>query len=643
MVSRQGGSPRDSNVEVMDDYDEEQVMADRSYTVGDGSPDKSAKDMYNEEEYLAEVGELNCYCVPSRVYGFKDFFFRTLAWFLLNKEQILGGFTVAITQIPEAVTAAIIAGINPARALQATWIMNVLTSVIGGRPGMMSGSTAFIGVALMGLVDNHGPDYIFYAVMLGGFFQMLFGLMGLGALMRFVPYTVIQGFSNAMALVIFAAQFRYGKVSTDQSFRENYSYGRDLVDIGHSWAHIIDSESSWITGSSLLILGIHAAVAFIICLVMPRFTRIIPSSFVAIVFCTFLEHVLIRLPSSYKYESATIEDYAFVQSPTLRPIWTDVTINAPEFSFDTFKKIYLYALAVFGTGLAESLLTTQIVDELTEVKGMKNRVSFGQGFANVFVACFGGMGGSGSIAQSIVANHSDGITGLCTFLAGAFILLFIYAAYDAVTLVPLGCIGGIMSWTAFKLIDLESLLQAIAALLPLRVRDKINLDCKTPRADSLVMVAVMAFTICIDLSIGLLAGVFISAFVYVWDSSTRVIVEREVSAEESASVTYNVTGPLFFATAGGFSDIFPLEEIQFDPDEIVLLLENAEVYDYSGMVALKKVYDRFADLGKVVALSSLTPSSRRLMEKSAYMWQGVNFLEVEEVDQSVDMTASIQK
>lgn len=193
------------------------------------------------------------------------------------------------------------------------------------------------------------------------------------------------------------------------------------------------------------------------------------------------------------------------------------------------------------------------------------------------------------------------------------------------------------------MIDLESILQAIAALLPLSFRDKLNLDCKTPRADSLVMVSVMALTICVDLSIGVLSGVFIAAFVYVWDSSTRVIVEREVSAEESASVTYNVAGPLFFATAGGFSDIFPLEEIQFDPDEIVILLENAEVYDYSGMVALKKVYDRFADLGKVVALSSLTPSSRRLMEKSAYMWQGVNFLEVEEVEQSVDMSASLAK
>jgi len=153
------------------------------------------------------------------------------------------------------------------------------------------------------------------------------------------------------------------------------------------------------------------------------------------------------------------------------------------------------------------------------------------------------------------------------------------------------------------------------------------------------MICVMVFTVCIDLAIGVSIGIFVAAFVYVWDSSTRVIVEREVSTEDSTNVTYNVTGPLFFATASGFSDIFPLEEIQFDPDEVIILLESAEIYDYSGMSALKKVYDRFADAGKVVALSSLTPSSRRLMEKSAYMWQGVNFLEVEEID-PVNVTVS---
>jgi SulP family sulfate permease len=590
--------------------------------------EETQKDMYNEEEYMAEVGEMNCYCVPSRVYGFKDFLYRTMAWFLLNKEQILTAITVAITQIPEAISTALIAGVNPGYALQATWIMNILTSLIGGRPGMISGSTTFVGIALARLVEKDGPEYIFYAVMFAGFLQINFGLLGLGALTRFIPYPVVQGFSNAMALVILAAQFRFGKIVPDETF-----YQRNLVEAGYSWEHIIGKDVAWVSGMTIVLMAVHGVIAFAICFGLPKLTRMVPSAFVAMFVCTFIEQVVIRLSSDHS--SATIGDYSIVKTELLIPIWIDKNIEVPGFNLDTLRKVYLPGLAVFGSGICESLLTKQIVDELTEIKGDRGRVALGQGVANIVAACFGGMGGSASIGQSVLANHSDGITSLSTFLSGAFMVLFVYVAYDFINLVPLGAVAGIMGWTALNLIDWESILQAIAAILPLRLRDKFSLDCKVPRADILIMLSVMAFTICLDLSIGLLSGVLIAGFVYVWDSSTRVIVEREISSDEATSVTYNITGPLFYATAGGFSDIFPVEEVQFDPDEVVLLLEGAEVYDYSGMVALKKVYDRFADLGKVVALSSLTPTSRRLMEKSAYMWQGVNFLEVEEVDQSV--------
>mmetsp|Transcript_24664 Transcript_24664/g.36533 ORF Transcript_24664/g.36533 Transcript_24664/m.36533 type:complete len:481 (+) Transcript_24664:1-1443(+) len=472
--------------------------------------------------------------------------------------------------------------------------------------------------------------------MFAGFLQLIVGIMGLApALTRLVPYSVVQGVSNAMALYILAAQFRFGKVAPDKTSHAQSST-RNLVEPGHSWAHIVDDNNDWEFGSSLAVFGIHAGLAFVISFGLPRVTKFVPSSFVAIIACTFTEHIFFRQTSDFR--SALVQDFGMVKTPTLEPVWTDSDISMPGFNIDTFRKVYLYGLALFGTSFCESFTTVHVVDELTEVKGDKNMVAIGQGVANIVSAVFGGMGGSGSIAQSIVANHSDGITNLCTFLTGTIMMFFIYAAAPIVNIVPLGAIGGIMTWAAFKLVDWESLLQALATLLPLTIRDRLNLDCKTPRADSLIMLAVMALTLCLDLSIGLLSGVLIAAFVYVWDSSTRVIVEREVNAEESTSVTYNVTGPLFFATAGGFCDIFPLEEIQFDPDEVVILLEGAEIYDYSGMVALKKVYDRFADLGKVVALSSISPTSRRLMEKTAYMWQGVNFLEVEEVDQSLDQS-----
>jgi len=385
-------------------YDEEEVVGEFGDDPISPQSNNGKEIMYNEEEYLAEVGEMNCYCVPTRVYGFKDFMFRTLGWTLLNKEQILGAFTVALTQIPEAITGALIAGVNPALALQSTWLMNILTAIIGGRPGMISGTTPFIGIALAGLVEESGVEYVYYAVMFAGFLQLVFGIMGLGALMRFVPFPVVQGFSNAMALYIVAAQFRFGKVAPDKSFNAEYST-RHLVEPGHSWAHITDNGTDWKLGSSMVILGIHAGVAFLICMALPKLTRVVPSAFVAIVVCTFAEHMFIRQPSDFR--SALIEDFGLVKTSLMEPIWSDNDITLPGFNLDTFEKVYLYGLAVFGTGLCESLLATHIVDELTEMKGGKNRVAIGQGVANIVSSMFGGMGGIGSIAQSIVANHSD--------------------------------------------------------------------------------------------------------------------------------------------------------------------------------------------------------------------------------------------
>ena len=605
-------------------YDEEEVVADDTQFYDNPDEKPVGNSILKEDEYLAEVGDINCYCLPTRVYGVKDFFYRTYGWIVLNKEQILGAFTMSLTQIPEAVSGALIAGVDPALALRATCLMNLITSMIGGRPGMISGTTPFVGIALADLVLKEGVEYVYYAIMFAGFLQVAFGVLGLGALMRFVPHSVIQGFCNAISVYTVLAQFRFCKISPEEGGNV-----RRLVEFGHSWNHIADYGSAWIDGSALLIFGVHALVAFLICIGLPKITRAVPSSFIALLFCLIMNQFFEMLPS--KYASPTVSDFTTIKLSTMLPVWSDKNISMPSLNVDTFFKVYLHGLAVFGTGLSESILASQIVDELTEVKSNKGRVAIGQGVANIIVAIFGGMGGSGSMAQTIVANHSDGITGLCTFLTSIFQLIFLYAAYDFVNIIPLGAISGIMIWGAFKLFDFESILQAFSTIIPLSVRSKIHLDCKTPRVDALIMLAVMGITLCLDLSIGLLSGVLIATFAFVWDSSTRVLVERELSGEETTNVTYSVSGPLFFATAGGFCDIFPIEEIQFDPEEVIIILENAEIYDYSGMVALKKVYDRFTDAGKFVAISSISSTSRRLMEKTAYMWEGVNFLEVDEV------------
>jgi len=436
-------------------YEEEVIQTGSQYQDDEDDTNKDTE-MYDEEQYLAEVGELNCYCVPSRVYGFKDFGFRTLAWLLLNKEQILSALTVSITIIPEAVSTALIAGVNPGYALQATWLMNIVTALVGGRPGIIAGSTTFVGVALAGLVEDHGSGYIFYAVILAGLFQIIFSLLGLGAYTRFVPYPVIQGFSNAMAFVILAAQFRYGKVVPDansynsrnlhQAGFSELDNSRDLLQAGYSWEHIIGKDTDWNSGTNVLLMLMHTLVAFAICLILPRFkfTRIVPGPFVALMTCTFVENVIIGLAGN---ASARIGDYKSIETPLMRPIWFDDEIELPTLDIDTLNKIYLPALAVFGAGVCETLLTKQILDELTEVKGDRGRVIIGQGVANIVSGCFGGMGGSASIGQSILTNHSDGITGLCTFLTGAFMVFFVYVAHGFVNLIPLGAIAGIMAWT----------------------------------------------------------------------------------------------------------------------------------------------------------------------------------------------------
>jgi sulfate permease, SulP family len=517
-----------------------------------------------------------------------------------------------------------IAGVNPALALQATWLMNLITSLIGGRPGMISGTTSFVGIALADLVLKEGVEYVYYAIMFAGLLQVAFGVLGLSALMRFVPHSVVQGFCNAISVYTVLAQLRFGKINPDE-----VGNGRRLVEFGHSWNHIANDGSTWINGSSLLLFGIHVLTAFLICISFPKITRAVPGSFVAMLFCLIMNQFFDMLPS--KYLSPTVSDFATIKTPTFLPVWNDETVVMPSFSVDTFFKVYLYGLAVFGTGLSESMLASHIVDDLTEIKGAKGRVAIGQGIANIINAIFGGMGGSGSMAQTIVANHSDGITGLCTFLTSMFQLLFFYAAYDFVNIIPLGAISGIMIWGAFKLFDFESILQALSTVLPLRVRNRINLDCKTPRVDALIMLAVMGITLCLDLSIGLLSGVFIATFAFVWDSSNRLVVRREFNSKGSNNVIYSVSGPLFFATAGGFCSKFSTEKLEKDPDEVVIFFDDAEIYDHSGMVALKNVHDRFIDAGKFVAISSISPKSKRLMEKTAYMWQGVNFLEVDDV------------
>jgi len=584
-----------------------------------------------------EIGDLNCFCSPTRVDGRKDFLNRICLWCYLNKDQFMSALTVCVTQIPEAIASAIIVGVNPARALQGTWIMNIITSLVGGsRPGMICGTTTFVAIALSELKEDEGSGYIFYAIMFGACLQLLFGALGMGIIVRFFPYPVIQGFANAMGIVIIAAQFAFGKISGE------ITQQRNLIDIGYSWEHITDENTSWRKGSPLFIMISYAVVSFLISLFLQRITRVVPGALVALVISSIVEQTLRKYSN---YESATIEDYAKVETPYLQPIWIDNDIDMPGLTLETLKKVYLTGIAVFCAGISESLLTLQIIDNLTEYKGNQNRVVFGQGIANMLSAMAGGLGGGGSVGQAVVSIHCGGITRISTFLSGCFMIISIYYAYDIINLVPLGAVAGVMLWSAVMLIDWTSIKSIIAATVPLSIRDRLHMDFKINRGDVLVVIVMMGTTACIDLTYALVAGVLFSILIYAWDSSNRVSVERKTSIDETLAeetyhnplrekevtkvVTYHVSGPLFFATSQTFVDAFQLEEIQFDPKKVIINLEGAEIFDSSGMIAVKRICDRFEFLEKNVGISFLSETSRRLMEKNAYMWQDVQFYEEE--------------
>jgi len=618
-------------IEMEDYHDEEETLEENTM-------DENTYNTYGEEEtydvrevedmmvHDSKPGDINCWCVPTRVKGCGNFFARTVAWTKLNKCELIGGITVSMAQIPETISAALIAGVSPTLALQSTWAMNLIATLVGGSPGLITGASGTVAIALMNLVKNHGVSYIWPAIILAGIIQIVFGILGFGAVVRLVPYPVLTGFANAMALLIVALQLRFWRVSADDAFAGD---GRKLIVTGHSWQHFADGSTEWADLSTSVVMLIEAVVSLIICFALPRVTKIVPSAFVAILFGLIMNIALVK---NIGYSSFTVQDYGSAEIVDLYTMFSSehrVPIN-----FETLEKIYLTSIAVFGVSLIETLMSSNILDELSGQRAQRNRVSLGVGAGNVVSGLIGGMGGSASTGMTILANLSNANTRLSSFVASIFFVLIVYAAPVLVNHIPLATIAGVMFYVAIKLFRWRSIVQLVAALLPLRARETLHLDCKVSRSDIFTMLVVMAISLVFDFAIAVLVGVVMAVFIFVWDSSNRIVIEKEV-IEEEGTVTYNISGPIFFATAQGFIDIFETEDFEGDPEEVVIMLEGANVYDWSGMKALKTVHDRLADLGKVVALASISPSSRQLMEKNANMWAGVSFLEVEEIDEEM--------
>jgi len=491
------------------------------------------------------------------------------------KNDILSGITVALALVPEAIAFSFVAHVDPRVGLYAAFMMGLITAIIGGRPGMISGATGAVAVIFAPLViaqtQLHGADvalnYLFLAVALMGVVQILFGLFRFGKFIRLIPHPVMLGFVNGLAIIIFKAQFSQFYVGS----------GPD--------AHLMDIIPLTIMGG--LILATMGIIHY-----LPRLTKAIPATLVAIISVTGISLYLRTLG----FEIYTVLD--FVQ--TMDPSKTTIAASLPHFllpifSFKAVITVLPYALLAASVGLIESLMTLSLIDELTETRGRGNRESIGQGIANVVNGFFGGMGGCAMIGQSMINIRGGGRGRLSGIAAALSLLAFFLFGSALIESIPLAALVGVMFMVSIATFEWSSF----------RILKKI------PRSDAVVIFIVSATTVIVDLAVAVFVGIIISALVFAWNQGKKIMVTMLVN--ENGHKIYRLTGALFFGSATSFKDLFELRD---DPEHIVIDFEHARVYDHSGLEAIQNVAGRYGELGKKLHLLNLSKECRDLLDKA---------------------------
>ncbi len=482
------------------------------------------------------------------------------------RTEVLSGLTVALALVPEAVAFALIAGLSPLTGLYAAFVMGLVTSILGGRPGMISGATGAVAVVLVSLVQSHGVEYVFATVVLAGIFQVSAGLFRLGKLMRLVPHPVIFGFVNGLAIIIFTSQLEQFK----------------------------DVSGNWLTGSPLIILLGFVLLTMLIIWGLPKITKVIPSALTAIL-------VVFGIVSYFGIDTKTVGDIASIQGG-----FPPFHIPSIPFSIETLMIILPYAAIVAGVGLIESLLTLNIIDEITETRGRSNKEAVAQGTANILSGFFSGMGGCAMIGQSLINISSGARARLSGIVASLMLLVFIMFGASIIEKLPMSALTGLMIMVAIGTFEWASL----------------KTFKRMPRSDIFVMVMVTLVTIFLhNLALAVIIGVVIAALVFAWDNAKRIRARKYT--DEQGIKHYEIYGPLFFGSVMAFNEKF---DVHNDPDEVIIDFAESRVVDMSAIEALNKITERYLKVGKKLHLKHLSPDCKVLL-KNAEEIIDVNFLE----------------
>lgn len=475
------------------------------------------------------------------------------------KDEILSGITVALALVPEAIAFSFIAGLDPLIGLYTAFFIGIITSVFGGRPGMISGATGAIAVVIVSLVINHGAEYVFAAVILMGLMQMLVGVLKLGKFIRLVPQSVIYGFVNGLAIIIFMAQFSQFKTGTA-------------------------SDSPYMQGESLYIMLGLVAITMAIIFLLPKLTKAVPSSLTAII-------VISVAVIGFNIPTKTIGDLATVTGdfPPLRI--PDVPIN-----WETLQIIYPYSLIMAGVGLIESLLTLTLIDEITDTRGSGNKESFAQGLANTVTGLFGGMGGCAMIGQSLINVNAGGRSRLSGIIAAVGLLTIVLFVGPYIEMIPMAALVGLMFMVAIGTFEWASL----------------KVFGKVPMADIIVMIIVTLVTVFLhNLALAVLIGVVVSALVFAWENAKRIRARKHI--DENGVKHYEIYGPLFFGSVSVFNDKF---DVQNDPEEVIIDFKESRLADLSAIEAVNKLTERYLKAGKKLHLRHLSKDCILLLKNA---------------------------
>ncbi|ANS84999.1 SulP family inorganic anion transporter [Vibrio scophthalmi] len=484
------------------------------------------------------------------------------------KNDVLSGLTVSLALVPEAVAFAFVAGVDPMVGLYAAFIVGLITSIFGGRPGMISGATGAMAVVMVALVSSHGVQYLFAAIMLAGLLQITAGLFKLGKFIRMVPHPVMIGFVNGLAIVIFLAQ------------------------LGQFKAPDMSGALTWLpTDQMMLMLGLVALTMAIIHF-LPKFTTAVPSSLVAIVTVT-------ALVVGLDLDTRTVVDFLRTMSgdeaATLAGSLPTFSIPMVPFNLETLQIILPYAIILAAIGLIESLLTLTVLDEMTNTRGQSNRECMGQGLANVTCSVFGAMGGCAMIGQSMINVNSGGRGRLSGIVAAVALLCFILFASSLIEMIPLAALVGVMfmvvigtfEWATFKLAR------------------------RVPKQDFFVIVLVTVVTVLTDLAVAVAVGVIASALMFAWQHAKHIYASSKTN-EEGAKV-YHIHGPIFFGSAANFLELFNPKN---DPAEVIVDFAHSRVTDHSAIEAIETLAERYAAAGKTLHLRHLSQDCRALLHKA---------------------------